>query len=365
MTAVRSVSVLICTYNRDAFLAETLRALSTAPCPAHYDVEIVVVDNNSTDDTRRVVSEIAAASPRPIRYALERRQGKSFALNHGLELVRGEVVALTDDDVLIAPEWIARIVAAFESRDVTYAFGKVLPRWGALPPPELLTRRGRDMWGPLALVDYGDEPVDYDEATFERRPFPIGANLAFRRDAVERVGGWRTDLGKVDNTLISGEDHEIFYRLYHAGLYRGFYDPELVVRHYVPPQRLTRQYFRRWFYWHGRTLARMNRAIHPNLDWSRVAHIAGVPRYMYRQILGQTWRWVRRFGTNDALGLLIEEMRWIEDVGYFAECWRPGGTVRSGLPDRSPAPPHADAGRPPAQSPGLKHDLEELKHGTL
>jgi len=354
MTAVHSLSVLICTFNRSAFLRETLRALSDAPCPAECDVEIVVVDNNSTDDTRLVVADIAARSRRPIRYALEPRQGKSFALNHGLNLVRGDVLALTDDDVLIAPEWIARLVEAFESRDVTYVFGKVLPRWGALPPPELLTRRGRDVWGPLALVDYGDEPVDYDEATFERRPFPIGANLAFSREAVRRVGGWRTDLGKVNNTLISGEDHEIFYRLREAGLYRGYYDPELVVRHYVPPQRLTRRYFRRWFFWHGRTLARMNRAIHPNLDWSQVAHIAGVPRYMYRELLVQTGRWIRRFFTTDALGLLIEEMRWIEHVGYFAECWRLGPVSR-----------HPAGSRRDSSAAEMKRNLEELKHGTL
>ena len=327
-TAVRTISVLICTYNRAPFLAETLGALCDAPVPAGRDVEIVVVDNNSTDHTREVVAGVAARSARPVRYAVETSQGKSFALNLGLRLAQGDVLALTDDDVIVAPDWIARLADAFEARDVTFVFGKVLPRWGALPPPELLTRRGRDMWGPLALVDYGDEPVDYTDAAFDRLPLPIGANLAFRCDAVRRVGGWRTDLGKVNNTLISGEDHEIFYRLHREGLYRGYYDPELTVRHYVPPRRLTRRYFRQRFFWHGRTLARMNMAIHPHLDWSQVTHVGGVPRFMYRRLLWQTWRWVRRFGTRDALGLLIEEMRWIEHLGYFAECWFPGGGSR-------------------------------------
>lgn len=348
---VPKISVLICTYNRAAFLADTLRALAEAPTPLGTDVEILVVDNNSTDDTAAVVSAVAALSPRPIRYALERRQGKSFALNHGLELVTGDVIALTDDDVLISSEWLTRIAGVFESRDVTFVFGKVLPRWGEVPPPELLTRRGRDMWGPLALVDYGDDAVEYDEGSVEFRPLPIGANLAFRREAVRRVGGWRTDLGKVNNTLISGEDHEIFYRLHRAGLYRGFYDPELVVRHYVPAQRLTRRYFRRWFFWHGRTLARMSGEIHPHLDWSRVAHVAGVPRYMYRGFFAQTWRWIRRFGSPDALALLAEEMRWIEYLGYFAECWRPGGGSRARKHD-PPEPLRTGNGK-------------ELAHGAL
>lgn len=325
MTRVHSLSVLICTYNRAAFLRESLEAILAAARPPGVALEIVVVDNRSTDGTRALIEEMAVGAPLPIRYVLETRQGKSFALNHGLRVVAGDIVALTDDDVLVDSSWIVRLVEAFESRDVTFVGGKVLPRWGTLPPPELLTRRGHDMWGPLALVDYGDEPVTYDEETFAWRRLPIGANLAFRRDAVQAVGGWRTDLGKVNNTLISGEDHEVFFRLYRAGLFRGIYDPDTVVHHHVPPERLTRRYFRRWFFWHGRTLARMNAAIHPHLDWSRVRHIAGVPRYMYRSLLTQAWRWLRRLGSADALALLIEEMRLIEHFGYFAECWRLGG----------------------------------------
>src|SRR5205085_8446318 len=61
--------------------------------------------------------------------------------------------------------------------------------------------------------------------------------------------------GKVNNTLISGEDHEIFMRLRRRSLYAGYYDPELTVRHYVPPGRLTRRYFRQWYFWHGKTQA--------------------------------------------------------------------------------------------------------------
>ena len=338
MTPVRSVSVLICTYNRAGFLRDSLGALLSASRPPRVAVEVVVVDNRSTDDTRAVIEEVAAGSPVPIRYALETRQGKSFALNHGLRVAAGDVLALTDDDVLIDPEWIVRLVDAFESRDITFACGKVLPRWGTLPPPELLTRRGRDMWGPLALVDYGDDPLTYDEETFAWRQLPIGANLAFRREAVHAVGGWRTDLGKINNPLISGEDHEIFFRLSRTGLFRGLYEPRAVVHHHVPAGRLTRRYFRRWFFWHGRTLARMNSAIHPHLDWSRVRHIAGVPRYMYRILLTQTWRWLRRLGSGDALALLSEEVRLIEHLGYFAECWRLGG--------RTAAEPAGTAGGP-------------------
>jgi len=340
MANIKSVSVLICTYNRAELLAQTLEALARATAPDACAVEIVVVDNNSTDDTAAVVRRAAALGPRPVQYVHERQQGKSFALNAGLSVSQGDIIALTDDDVLPSADWLVRIVSNFCTADgVVFVFGKVLPRWGVTPPPEMLTVRARDIWGPLALVDYGDETIQYDAATFGTRRLPIGANLAIRRDAIERVGGWRTDLGKVDNTLIAGEDHELCIRLFVAGLYSGIYDPAVSVRHLVPASRLTRRYFRRWFYWHGRTMARMADAIYLDLDLTRVPSIAGVPRFVYREFLQQVRRWLSRVGRSDGLALLIEEIMLFERVGFFSEVWRSRMTSRRSFPQSAvPAP---------------------------
>jgi glycosyltransferase involved in cell wall biosynthesis len=316
-----SVSVLICTYNRAALLAETLAALNVAQAPDDCVVEIVVVDNNSSDDTRAVVEQAASQSRWPIRYALESQQGKSYALNRGLALASGDILALTDDDVIPDEQWLVRIVGQFRTRDVVFVFGKVLPRWEIAPPPEMLTTSARDIWGPLALIDYGDELLSYDAATFGTRRLPIGANLAIRRSAIEQVGAWRTDLGKVDNSLIAGEDHELCVRLFQAGLYDGVYDPAVVVQHFVPRSRLRRGYFRRWFYWHGRTMARMSDAIFHEIDLRRVPHVAGVPRFVYREFLTQVGRWMRCVGRADALALLKEEVQLIDYVGFFREAW--------------------------------------------
>lgn len=332
MPAIDSLSVLICSYNRAPLLEEALAGLAGAIAPAGCDVEVIVVDNNSSDDTAAVVERAAARGPWPVRYAMERRQGKSYALNLGLAMARGDVVALTDDDVLPADDWLVRIVEQFRAQDLVFVFGKVLPRWEVLPPPELLTVKARDIWGPLALIDYGDEPVGYDAASFAERRLPIGANLAVRRDALNAIGGWRTDLGKVDNSLIAGEDHELCVRLYRAGLYSGLYDPAVLVRHFVPASRLTRQYFRRWYYWHGRTMARMAPSIYLDLDLARVPYVGGVPRFVYREALAQLFRWLRRAGRRDALALLTEEVTLIEYLGFFAESWGRQRPVR----DRDP-----------------------------
>jgi len=155
-------------------------------------------------------------------------------------------------------------------------------------------------------------------------------NLRSQR-AIERIGGWRTDLGKVDNTLIAGEDHELCVRLFLAGLYSGIYDPTVSVRHLVPASRLTRRYFRRWFYWHGRTMARMADAVYLDLDLTRVPSIAGVPRFVYREFLQQGLRWLGRIGRSDGLALLIEEVKLVEYVGFFSETWRSRLTSRRSL----------------------------------
>ena len=314
-------SVLICTFNRARQLRETLSALQSMVPPADCAVEILVVDNNSTDNTTAVIGESATNGAYPVVSLRETRQGKSFALNRGLAHAQGDIIALTDDDVLPAPDWLHRIVEAFRPREVSFVFGKVLPLWGAVPPPELLTSPAQAIWGPLAICDYGDAPVEYLADKFDQR-LPIGANLAFSRQALSAIGGWRTDLGKVNNTLISGEDHEIFLRMRRAGHYAGYYDPDISVRHYVPAARLTRRYFRQWFFWHGKTQALMLEDLFPELNVTTVPKIACVPRFLYRHGLQELGAYVRALGTEDALGRLIHELNVLRYIGLFAERWK-------------------------------------------
>src|SRR5262249_55453961 len=124
---ITTISVLICTFNRASLLRETLAALQAQRPPADCDVEIIVIDNNSTDDTAAVVAESAAGGRFRVASLKESRQGKSFALNTGLLYASGEVLALTDDDVLPAPDWLARIPRGFRARDPDFVFRKGVP----------------------------------------------------------------------------------------------------------------------------------------------------------------------------------------------------------------------------------------------
>jgi len=320
MATVSSVTILICTYNRATLLRETLAAMQQMKQPDDCAVDIIIVDNNSTDDTAVAVAQAARQTRFPITLLQERKQGKSFALNTGLRVATGDVLALTDDDVLPALDWLVKMVDDFRTQDVTFVFGKVLPRWSATPPPELLLPAAQAIWGPLAIVDYGDEPQDYRiDSTGQR--LPIGANIGFLRSALLQIGGWRTDLGKVNNTLISGEDHEIFARLRRHGLYTGYYDPAVSVRHYVPASRLTRRYFRKWFYWSGKTHALMLDELFPELNMATVPRIARIPRFACRQAFNQLLRYfTTRHG--DPLTGMIEELRLLQYLGLFVQCWR-------------------------------------------
>ncbi|HWF85945.1 MAG TPA: glycosyltransferase, partial [Vicinamibacterales bacterium] len=143
------VSVVICTFNRaDALRQALARLREQTASPDTY--EVIVVDNNSSDDTPAVIAQ--AAQLAPVRSVREPIQGLSFARNHGVRISRGEVVAFTDDDVCVAADWIETICrVAAERSDIAWFGGRVLPVWPAAPPAWL----GPAFWPPLALLDFG------------------------------------------------------------------------------------------------------------------------------------------------------------------------------------------------------------------
>jgi glycosyltransferase involved in cell wall biosynthesis len=272
-------TVLIATYNRARFLERTLdslRALAVAP-GRHW--EIIVVDNNSSDDTRAVVTRHARDFPVALRYLFESRQGRSSALNAGLAASSAPVIAMTDDDVRVEPQWLEAACAALSSGDAAYAGGPVRPMWESPPPRWLDLTRG-DLWGTIAIQDHGDAPFVYEE----RRKVPLGANMAARRELFDRAGLFRADLGRSSGRLLLGQEvPELLMRARAAGL-RGLYVPAMQVHHHIPSARLTRRYFRRWWFGKGvsrAALERMQPITELGIDLRRTPHIFGVPRYMY------------------------------------------------------------------------------------
>jgi len=288
---VRSdVSVVLSTYNRADRLPAALDALLAQSADIAY--EVIVVDNNSTDATRTVVEQAAARSDGRLRYVFEPRQGLSYGRNAGIAVARSPIVAFSDDDVRVAPDWIAQLKRTFDAHpEIDYVGGRVLPHWLASPPPWLTDAH----WAPLALQDYGDQPIVSGR---ERAVCLVGANLAFRRRLFDVVGMFTPSLGRVKDGIGSTEDHDMQLRAWKAGI-RGLYDPELRAEADVTPDRLTRNYHRRWHRGHGRHCAMMRLRelvpadLGPLTEPDNVVLLFGSPAFVYSNLLRTAYNWVR------------------------------------------------------------------------
>jgi len=230
-------SVVIPTYNRAAELEPTLASLASINHPGSW--EVIVVDNNSRDGTPQVVAAASANFPTALRYIFEPTAGRSAALNAGITAAKGEIIANTDDDVRVEPDWLQQAAEALRREQCDFVGGKVLPIWRGARPV-WLSDKGGQHWAVIALLDFGPEPVE-----FGKRYAPLGVNLAFKREAFDRAGLWEPGLGRKAGTLLGQEVREWMLRARNAGL-RGMYAPKMVVHHVIPADRLHKCYFRRW-----------------------------------------------------------------------------------------------------------------------
>jgi hypothetical protein len=193
----------------------------------------------------------------------------------------------------VPPDWLTQAGAALTRLNCDYVGGRVLPIWGA-PRPQWLANRPGKQWAVIALLDYGPESIEFGARV------PLGVNMAFRRSAFDRAGMFDPHTGRRAGTLLGQEVREWCIRARHSGL-RGCYVPELGLHHVIPAERLTKRYFRRWFYWRGISRALlyeragldMEAPEQTTLDFASVPHVFGVPRYLYRKALASAGGWLR------------------------------------------------------------------------
>src|SRR5262245_19640629 len=152
------VSVVIPTYNRAVDLQATIRSI--AGLTTKHPWELIVVDNNSSDNTREIVRDAQTWYPVPLLSIFEPEQGRCAALNAGICASSGDIIVTTDDDVRVEDDWLDRAVAGLSALDCHYVGGKVLPIWSA-PRPDWLPNHGGRHWAVIALLDYGPAPVEF------------------------------------------------------------------------------------------------------------------------------------------------------------------------------------------------------------
>lgn len=299
------ISVLIATRNRAQLLVSTLDALCEQEWPG-CPFEILVVDNASVDETAEAVAAVASRAAVPIVYLREERPGKSHALNTAITHARGELLVLTDDDVLPSPAWLARYATAFAETGADYAVGRILPLWET-PPPRWMSPA---LYGVLAVPDGGTRRLELVKRVNEQI-MPLGANMAVRRHVVDRIGGWNPNLGKLQGTLRTGEDHEFALKMLEAG-FAGVYEPTALVHHRVPAERLRLAYFYRWYCDNGAVQAGLE------LEYpSTTEYVLSVPRYLWRQLLNDVLLFARGIATCDPRRATAGGMRLAWFAGYL------------------------------------------------
>lgn len=299
------VSIVICTYNRPELLRLALTDLLRQPATG-VTFEIIVVDNNSTPETRSLVEELAQVDPR-IRYLHEPRQGNAYARNTGVEHARAPIIAFLDDDVTVRGRWLETIKRTFEETEVDFIGGKVLPRWEQQPPSWLT----HPHWAPIAALDYGDYQLSLNP---DKPLCLLTANIAFRRNIFERFGGFSPDVQREGDTIGSLEDHEFLTRLVRAGV-SGLYVPDLIVEAHVGRERMTKAYHRRWHTGHGHFYAIMR-----DSEWERSQlRLMGVPGHLYKQTATHAFIWFFRVlkGNSDAAFVHECQMRFFR--GFFLQ----------------------------------------------
>lgn len=313
------VSVVIPTYNRSELLRGAVLSLLQQDTE-RSTFEIVIVDNNSSDDTKAVVESLMESDSGSIRYVQEHRQGNAYARNTGIQNTRGAIIAFIDDDVVVERNWIRTLTAALkEDQNLSFVGGRVLPQW-TKPPPSWLTE---EHWSPLALLDYGS-----DELTIAG-PNPPGlltANIALRRSVFQEVGPFSPRLQRVKDGIGSMEDHEFLLRVCRSGK-NGKYLPHLIATALVESERLTKHYHRRWHTGHGRFYAMMR-----DPEWERSQfRIANVPGHLYRQTATEAFNWLKNtlLGRTDQAFTREQQLRFFG--GFFRQRQRDLLTTNRGF----------------------------------
>jgi glucosyl-dolichyl phosphate glucuronosyltransferase len=229
------ISAIISTYNRAHFLEGLFNSVLKQTIDRNR-YEIVIVNNNCTDNTEEFCLQFIKSNPSiKVTYCIENKQGLSFGRNRGITESVGAVVTFLDDDALIAPDFFEKTLNFFDQHSKVNAIGgKILLHYMEKKP---------DWYNPylaslLGYFDKGDK-----EQVFKKDYFR-GSNMSFRKEVFEKHEGFNTTLGRVGRNLSGNEEKELFYRFKSEGE-EMWYVPTTVVYHLVPIERTYPEFVKR------------------------------------------------------------------------------------------------------------------------
>lgn len=278
--SIQSVDIASCTWNRASLLSRTLDSLTRLTVPDGVKLSVIVVNNNSNDDTDEVLESFAqtpfAAKHRVLRI-LESQQGHTFARNRAIEESTGDLILWTDDDVLVSEDWLAKYVAAAELQtEVDFWGSRIVPRFEA-GKPKWIEENWSKLSGCFAARDLGEKSIEF---TTDRLPY--GANFAVRGE-VQRANKFDAKLGRQGGEVLGEDELDLMRRLIQAG-HHGRWLPDAPVDHLIPAERTSTQYVYDYFVGQGKKLSLRGEPWHDDTDRMRIE-----ARSEYRRF------WVKRF----------------------------------------------------------------------
>jgi len=305
----KSISIIICTYNRCESLKDTLSSLAELKSNDQFNWEVIIVDNNSSDQTRSVVEEQQPAFNDRLRYIYESEQGLSCARNRGIKEAKGEIIVFTDDDVLVDENWLKYICEGYEQDDPDCLFGKILPKWQDCIAPNWLIENKKYLTN-LAILDHGDKK---EVVTTKDKHF-FGANFSIKKDVFRNGFEFDEKFGIKGEKRMQGDDTELFYYLV-SNKKKIIYEPKSLVWHVIPKERIRKSYFRKWNFTYGRSAAKLEQ----NVEFTR--HF-NVPRWHIRSFVELPFKWLKAIFLFKPLEAIQYEFRFFYTIGYIVGCLR-------------------------------------------
>ena len=249
---VDSVDVVVCSWNRSQQFADMLESLTKLIVPYDRQLRIIVVDNNSTDDTAEVIERFAAHkffNRHTLLSLFEPQQGHTYARNAAIAHVDSDLVMWTDDDVAVDSFWLQKMVEFADLHPDDAFFGgpieaKLLPRC-----PDWIEENWEILKGCFADRQIGDQPLPLTHCRL-----PYGANFAVR-GPVQKALVFDTELGRRAEDVLGEDELDVMRRMLDARL-SGHWNPEARVTHVIPTERVNEEYIRQYFIGQGRALIR-------------------------------------------------------------------------------------------------------------
>jgi glycosyltransferase involved in cell wall biosynthesis len=237
MNDALKISVVICTYNRALYIQDAMESLYSQTLPKEQ-WEVIVVNNNSTDNTEGVCNIFINLHPDAnFYYFNEPQQGSSFARNTGAQYAKSPLLCFMDDDAVADKDYLERIINFFEQYpDAGGLGGRIIPKY--IPQePKWMSHFVSSLVGHF---HYSEEAV-----VFAPNKYPLESNMIIRKADFDAIQGFNTALPGVVGTLrIGGEGKDFFFRLKELGR-NIYYDPAIRVQHVVETAKLNREYMHR------------------------------------------------------------------------------------------------------------------------